>query len=176
MQTSTTDSTLSKLILLFVFDKMEVPISEDTVIDMCAMANDWLPQIECKPILLSLLDAGFIYKVPSNHSDAHYTITPEGRECLAHFFVRIPTSTREQISEFVKTNKFKYRRKQEYLSDYFKNADGTYTVVVKIVEPTSQVLELKLNVPSRHTAKWINKQWDEKAPQVYAALYDILVD
>ncbi len=170
------DTTQSKLILLFVFDKMEVPISEETIIDMCAMSNNWIPQIDCRPILMSLLDAGFIYKVNSTHSDAHYTITPEGRECLAHFFIRIPSSTRETISEFVKNNKFKYRRKQEYLSDYFKNADGTYTVVIKIVEPTCQVLEIKMNVPSRHTAKWINKQWDEKAPQIYASLYDMLVD
>ena len=170
------DTTQSKLILLFVFDKMEVPISEETIIDMCSMSNNWIPQIDCRPILMSLLDAGFIYKVNAAHTDAHYTITPEGRECLAHFFIRIPSSTRENISEFVKNNKFKYRRKQEYLSDYFKNADGTYTVVIKIVEPTCQVLEIKLNVPSRHTAKWINKQWDEKAPQIYASLYDMLVD
>ena len=29
------DALVNKLILLFVFDKMEVPLSENTVLDMC---------------------------------------------------------------------------------------------------------------------------------------------
>ena len=83
---------------------------------------------------------------------------------------------RESISEFIKANRMKYRRRQEYITDYFKNADGSYTVVLKIIEPAQPVLEVKMTVPSRHTAKWINKQWEERAPQVYATLYDMLVD
>ena len=170
------DATLSKLVLLFVFDKMEVPISEDTIVDMCCLTNSWIPQMECRPILLQLLDTAFIYNISSTHNEKLYTITPEGRVCLAHFFIRIPSSMRESISEFIKANRMKYRRRQEYITDYFKNADGSYTVVLKIIEPAQPVLEVKMTVPSRHTAKWINKQWEERAPQVYATLYDMLVD
>jgi hypothetical protein len=170
------DSTQSKLILLFVFDKMEVPVSENTLIDMCCSTNNWINQLECRPLLAQLIDAGFLYKSSGSHSEILYTITPDGRLCLAHFFIRIPSSLREQISEFVKNNRTKYRRKQEYVTDYFKNADNSYTVVLKIVEPSQNVLEIKMVVPSRHSAKWINKQWEEKAAQVYAAMYDMLVD
>jgi len=172
----TKDATTSKLIALFVFDKMEVPISEETFTDMCCVSNDWLEQMESKPTLLQLIDAGFIYTLPASHSETLYSITPEGRICLAHFFIRIPSTLREKISEFIKINRLKYRRKQEYLTDYFKNADGSYTVILKIIEPTQPVLEIKMSVPSRHTAKWINKQWEEKASSVYASLYEELVD
>ncbi len=170
------DATLSKLILLFVFDKMEVPISEDTIADMCCVSNSWVPQMECKPILMQLLETSFIYNISSTHNETLYTITPEGRVCLAHFFIRIPSSLRESISEYIKQNRMKYRRRQDYLTDYFINADGSYTVVLKIVEPAQPVLEVKMTVTSRHTAKWINKQWEERAPQVFATLYDMLVD
>jgi hypothetical protein len=170
------DSTQSKLLILFVFDKMEVPISENTLIDMCCGTNDWIHQFECHPLLAQLLDAGFLYKISGSHSETLYTITPDGRLCLAHFFIRIPSSLRESISEFVKNNRMKYRRKQDYVTDYYKNADNTYTVSLKIIEPSQPVLELKMTVPSRHTAKYINKQWGDKAAGVYAALYDMLVD
>ncbi|MBQ2712539.1 MAG: DUF4364 family protein, partial [Clostridia bacterium] len=43
-------------------------------------------------------------------------------------------------------------------------------------EPAQTVLELKLNVTGRQTAKRIASQWEERAPQVYATLYDLLVD
>ncbi|NLK18064.1 MAG: DUF4364 family protein [Clostridiales bacterium] len=170
------DSTLSKLILLFVFDKMEVPLSETTIIDMCCSTNNWINQFECRPLLSQLIEAGFLYQTNSFQNETLYTITPDGRMCLAHFFIRISSSLREEISEFVKNHRNKYRRKQDYISDYYKNADNSYTVLLKIIEPTQTVLELKMTVPTRQTAKAINKQWEEKAPQVYAALYDILVD
>ena len=170
------DSTQSKLILLFVFDKMEVPLSESTIVDMCCSTNNWINQLECKPLLSQLIDAGFLFNISGAHTETLYTITSEGRLCLAHFFIRIPSSLREQISEFIKNNRTKYRRKQEYTADYRKNADNSYTVALKIIEPQQPVLEIKLNVPSRQSAKWINKQWEEKAAAVYAALYDMLVD
>jgi len=170
------DTTTAKLIALFVFDKMEVPLSEDTVIDMCSVSNSWIPQMECRATIFQLKDAGFIYTINASHNETLYSLTPEGRVCLAHFFIRIPSTLRESISEFVKNNRLKYRKRQEYLTDYFKNADGSYTVLLKIIEPSQPVLEIKMTVPSRHTAKWINKQWEEKASAVYASLYEQLVD
>ena len=57
------DSSLNKLILLFVFDKMEVPLSENTVLDMCCSSNNWLAYMDCQPILNQLLECGWIYNI-----------------------------------------------------------------------------------------------------------------
>ena len=114
------DSSLNKLILLFVFDKMEVPLSENTVLDMCCSSNNWLAYMDCQPILNQLLECHWIYNVSST-GDPLYTITPDGRICLANFFINIPASTREEISLFIKNNRTKYRKKQEFVADYFMN-------------------------------------------------------
>jgi hypothetical protein len=172
------DSTLNKLILLFVFEKMEIPVSEETLVELCSSDNEWIPNyLECKETLLQLLDAGFVYATNTNaQTGPLYTITPDGRVCLAHFFIRIPSSIREDITEFTKENRVRYRKKQEYLSDYKKNPDGSYTVNLKIIEPAQPVLEINLVVPDRHKAKWIFQNWKENAPQVYASLYSQLVE
>lgn len=172
------DSTLNKLILLFVFEKMEIPVSEETLVELCSSDNEWIPNyLECKETLVQLLDAGFVYATNSNSQTGPlYTITPDGRVCLAHFFIRIPSSIREDITEFTKENRVRYRKKQEYLSDYKKNPDGSYTVNLKIIEPAQPVLEINLVVPDRHKAKWIFQNWKENAPQVYASLYSQLVE
>ena len=169
------DSSVNKLILLFVFDKMEVPLSENTILDMCTSANNWLAYMDCHPILNQLLDCGWIYNI-STSGEPLYTITPDGRICLANFFVKIPASTRESISLFIKNNRSRYRRKQECVADYFMNKDGTYTVYLKIIEPVQPILELKLVVPNRQTAKDIYKKWEEKAPLLYRSVYENLVD
>ena len=56
------------------------------------------------------------------------------------------------------------------------NNDGTYTVSLKIVEPIGPQLDLKLVVPSRQVAKNIYKKWPDKAENLYATIYDHLVD
>ena len=169
------DSSLNKLILLFVFDKMEVPLSENTILDMCCSSNNWLAYMDCQPIIKQLLDNNWIYNI-STANEPLYTITTDGRICLANFFVKIPASLRESISVFIKNNKLKYRRRQECVADYYMNKDGTYTVYLKIIEPAQPVMELKLVVPNRQIAKDIYKKWDEKATDVYRSLYESLVD
>ena len=169
------DSAVNKLILLFVFDKMEAPLSEDITLEICCSSNDWINYMDCKPLLSQLLEAGFLYEV-SVSGKPLYTITTDGRTCLAQFFSKIPTSTRERISQFVKQNRLRYRKKQECSSDYFMNRDGTYTVMMKIVEPAQPILELKIVVPNRQTAKNLYEKWEDKSADVYANIYEMLVD
>lgn len=169
------DSSLNKLILLFVFDKMEVPLSENTLLDMCCSSNNWIAYMDCQPILNQLIEHGFIYDI-SGSGEPMYTITTDGRVCLANFFVKIPASVREEISLFIKANRLKYRRRQECVADYYMNKDGTYTVYLKIIEPVQPLLELKFVVPNRQAAKDIYKKWEEKAANVYSIIYDNLVD
>jgi hypothetical protein len=172
----TNNTTISKLVLLYVFDKMEMPLTEATILDMCCFKNNWINYISCKELLIDLIETGFIVPSKSSTADSYYTITNDGRSCLSYFFIKIPASLRDEISKFVKENRINFRRKQEYFADYFKNDDGTYTVLMKIVEPLGTKLELKLNVANRAQARSIYKKWENCAGQVYASLYDILMD
>lgn len=169
------DSSLNKLIILFVFDKMETALSETTILDMCSSSNNWLPYMDCKLTLDQILEDGLICKVESGNSPM-FVITPDGRDALANFYINIPTSTRKEIAAFVKTNSLKYKTRQECLSDYYQNIDGTYTALVKILAPAQPMLELKIVVPDRKTAQYIYKKWEEKAADCYQLIYENLVD
>ena len=79
---------------------------------MCSTSNDWINYMDCMMILSQLLEDGFICTVETN-DDTLYTITPDGRSCLANFYINIPKSTREEISVFVKNNSARYRNRQE---------------------------------------------------------------
>lgn len=169
------DTTVSKLILLYVFDQMEIPVTTETLNEMCCSQNNWLTYMTLTEILPELVDARFIV-LCSNGSNEYYKITQEGRDCLNYFFMKVPSSTRKEISLFIKKNRQTFKRKQEYFKDYFKNKDGTYTVYLKIIDPTSTKLELKLNVSNRAEAITVFKKWNDSASEVYADLYKILID
>ncbi len=173
---TTNNTTISKLVLLYVFDNMEMPLTDASITEMCCSQNTWISYITCKEVLTDLLDTGFIIESTNSSGDKYYTITNDGRSCLSYFFTKIPASLREEIASFIKANRLAFRRRQEYFRDYYKNADGSYTVLLRIVEPLGTKLELKLNAPNRAVAKQIYKRWEEKASDVYAAIYNILID
>ncbi len=172
---NTGETSINKLIILFVFDKMESALSERTIVDMCSSSNNWMGYMDCVNIIHKLIDDNFICIV-NEDEDTLYTITPDGRETLANFYINIPKSVREEISIFVKKNSARYRNRQECRSDYFQNMDGTYTVVLKILSPVQTILEIKFVVPDKKTAKAIYKKWEEKAADVYSVIYENLCD
>ena len=171
------ENSTNKLIILFVFDKMESALSERTIVDMCSTSNEWMGYMDCVNVIHKLIDDNFIYCVSSgDDDDPLYSITTDGRETLANFYINIPKSVREEISRFVKKNSAKYKNRQECRSDYFLNKDGTYTVYLKILAPVQPMLELKFVVPDRKTANKIYKKWEEKAADVYSVIYENLCD
>ena len=172
---NTGETSINKLIILFVFDKMEGTISERTLVDMCSSSNNWMGYMDCVNVIHKLIDDNFIYIV-NEDEDTLYTITPDGRETLANFYINIPKSVREEISQFVKKHSAKYRNRQDCRSDYFQNMDGTFTVVLKILAPVQPMLELKFVVPDKKTAKAIYKTWEEKAADLYSVIYENLCD
>lgn len=169
------NETTGKLILLYVLDKMECDLTEDTIVDMCYYQTKWVSYFTCKIALSELTRSGYVQEVHSIQKDKYYKITTEGRSCLSYFFSEIPTSLKEEIAEFIHKNKLIYKRKQEYFSDLIKNKDGSYTVILKIVEPTSTDLEIRLNASNQQVAKDIQRNWEENASKVYANIYDTLL-
>lgn len=167
------DSKIQKLVILFVFDKMSIPITEANLLDICTADNDWLTYMECKQYLSELVDTNLLYVVPKSEL---LNITQDGVSCLSLFYTRIPSTLRDNISDYVNENRMRYKRRQSYFSDYSKNADGTYTVILKIFAESNTLMELKLVVASPQHAKYIYKSWVDKAASIYALLHDNLVE
>ena len=171
------DSTVGKLIVLSVLEKIEIPLTEKSIIDICYGRNNWINYMDCKVILFSLIEAGFIYKTDGNKEEDRFTITYDGRSCLDHFHERIPAELREQITEYVKENRMHFKRAQEYVGDYFKNTDGSYTVVLKIRSTmiNEPMFELKIKAPTRQSAIEATRKWRDNAHLVYENTYETLI-
>ena len=172
------DTTIQKLKLLFVLEKMEIPLTENNIIDICTSSNNWFSYLDLKEAMFELISVGFIYEDKIQDEEPRYTITFDGRNCLSHFYYRIPKDIREKITAYTQDNRMNLKRSQEYVSEYTKNSDGTYTVMLKIKEPvlTSSLLELKLKVPNRQAAVEASKRWKDKAPSIYEVVFENLLD
>lgn len=171
------DAQIEKLIILYIFDKMEVAMKEEFIVDIISNENNWLDYITCKNSIEDLVKSGLLINTSAKSVTPRYTITSDSREGLAHFYTNIPMSTREEINEYIKTHRLYFRKKQDYFSNYYRNSDGTYTVNVKIEGPTKEpLMDLKIQVQNITKAKWIHKNWSEKASLMYGHIIEDLID
>ena len=170
---------LGKLIVLYVLETIEIPLTEQSIVNICYSKNNWIENyMDCKEIIYSLVDTGFIYKTNGNASEDRFTITYTGRDCLSHFYHRINQQLKEQITEYVKENKIAFKRSQEYVSSIDKNSDGSYTVSLRIRSALidEPMFEIKIKAPSKENAIHASNIWREKAHLIYENVYENLID
>lgn len=168
------EQTNNKLLVLFVLDKLEMPISDEVLLDMCVQ-NNWISYLFCKEAINELCDSGFVNRQLTQSNTCFLVLSQDGALCIGHFFKDIPKSLRDQIVSTVKKNRLNYRKKQEYLTDYFRNADNTYTVVLRIMDVNQMIYETKLVVTDKSVAIEMSENWTERGAEVYKNLYEILV-
>lgn len=175
---ATSDPMICKLILLFTLDKMEFPLTENTILDICYYRNNWLSFIDCTEYLYKLVESNLVYKTEGRDGEVRFNITYDGRNCLSHFYMKIDSSLREQITEYTKANRMHFKRSQEYVSTFFKSEDGSFIVVLKIRSDGYQeepLFEIKIKAPSRQCAIDACKKWQENAHSAYENIYDMFI-
>lgn len=173
------DPMVCKLVLLFTLDKMEFALTENTIIDICYYRNNWVSYMDCKDFLYKLVDSNLVYKTECKDGEERFNITYDGRNCLSHFYSKIPPKILDDITEFTKENKMHFKRAQEYVSTFFKSEDSSYIVVLKIRSDTLQnepLFEIKIKAPSRQSALEACRRWQAQAHNAYESIYELFIE
>lgn len=169
-----------KLTMLFVIDKMEIPLTEDSILDICSIKNEWIKNyMDCKTIIHDLVNCNLLYKISSEADTKElFALSYEGRECLSHLYRRLALEKREAISSYLQANKLTVKSAQEYNSTYRKNPDGSYNVELKIYEPqsTTPMFNLTIKAPTRQSAIEAAHKWKTSAPSIYESIYEKLIN
>jgi len=169
---------VNKLIILYFMDKMDVAMTESSILKVCYYENAWIEYVDCISTLHNLEEGGFLFRV-IHEKISYYSITPKGRDCISEFYTRLPSTMRTGIANFIKENRLSIRRKQEYSTSYQLNPDRSYTVILKIIDPTNPTritMDLRFVVPNKDTAKKVAEKWLNSAPSVYSSVYEQLVE
>ena len=171
------DELVKKLILLFVFEKMEFPLTDASISEIIMANPSWMTYMDFKDALFLLGESKYVYRTTAG-ADTSFHLTQDGRQALGHFFHKIPASVREEITEYARENRQRFKRSQEYTNDYFKNADGTHTVVLRIHDQSigKNLLEIRLRTGTRMGAKKAAERWKDKAALVYEWINNSIVE
>ncbi len=174
----TDDDIKSKLLILFILEKCEMAIKEDILCTMCCTDNNWIPYFCFGHFVEELTTTEFISVLndPLAPGEKLLSITEKGKVCLNFFYSNIFRSLRDDASEYIRENKIKYRRMQEYVCQTEELPGGTFRVHLKALNGTQVMFELSFEVPTKRKADSIAVKWRENAPKVYENYRDLMID
>ncbi|KAB3535381.1 DUF4364 family protein [Alkaliphilus pronyensis] len=163
-----------KLLLLYIFDKFDMPITHSQTTDFI-LKNDLMNYFMLQQFLAELKDAEFITEEAKDNLQ-YFSITEKGKNTLKYFADRIPQSSINRINGILGTAKEELKKSSEIKADYIKKNDTEYLVTLKVIENQQQIFSMELNVSSNKQAKLICDNWRKKAQNTYGKIINLLIN
>lgn len=158
--------TLYKLIILFLLDKVDFPMTNTQISDFILEKN-YTNYFSIQQSVSELIEAEFVTVESIGHS-SHYRITDSGRETLSFFDNMIPTAIQEDSLAYLRKNQYSLRNEVSTLSEYYEAKKGEYNVRLRVQEKGDSIIDLSLLVPTEEDATKICNNWKNRSQNIYA--------
>ncbi|MDL2248907.1 DUF4364 family protein, partial [Tyzzerella sp. OttesenSCG-928-J15] len=165
----------NKLILLYLIEKMDIPISTSQI-SQFVLGESMIGYFDLQQCLSEMVDDNYVEATQENNN-TRYSITDTGLTTLDYFEKRIPVYIRNKINKHVLENRKYIKRDYETTANYFKDIHtGDYTVKCGIYEDDAMLMEINLTVVSREHARGICENWRNNVTQLYGNILGNLVN
>ena len=174
MMLSTDNKTLaeSKLIILYILDKINKPIENEALLKLVLSITD-MNYFYFQQFLLDLLNTNYINCTTENN-ESIYSITNSGKEVLELTKNIIPGLIKFKIDNGFKENLEQIKNEFSVTAEFEPQDENEYTVKCKIIEDTKILFELQTFAGSSEQAKNMVDNWKNNANVIYPKILEIL--
>lgn len=163
----------NKLLLLYLIDKMELPLSRSQITEYVRQA-EYMDYYTLQQTLADMVEGGYLENTQDNNT-TRYTITDEGQTTLEYFEKHIPAPVRTKINNYVRDNRRNIKRDYENTATYFPNVENDeFMVKCGVYEDERVLMELFISVDTRDQAKLIQTNWKANAKVLYGRIIEAL--
>ncbi len=170
-----TDNVLSKLILLYLIDKMDIPLS-NSQISQFALEENLMSYFVLQQTLAELVQDGYLDKAQSNNT-TRYTVIAEGSTALEYFENNIPQEIRTKINKYVFANRQTVKKEFETAANYFYDQlNNEFNVKCGIYENDKSLMEINVSVATKSQARLICSNWKNGVSKMYGNILKQLIE
>ena len=159
--------TLYKLIILYMLDQVDFPLS-NLQISNFILEHEYTTYFTLQQALGDLQETNLIEE--DSEQKTYYHLTEQGRQTLGYFQSKISAPIREDIHTYLKDHHMELRLDASIHANYYRINDNDYAAHCVVKERDSILIDLTLHFPLPEQAAHICKQWEEKSQSVYAHL------
>ena len=172
--TSTEPATLYKLIILFMLDKSEIPLSNTNISDFI-LAMDYTNYFTLQQTLSDLENSKLIISENPTSKDTLYRITDNGKVTLEYFSDRISDAIKNDVLDYYKNHDISLKKDTVVDAEYYNIRGNQYAGRCQIKTNNVIVVELDFNAVGLEQAEVICENFKSKSDDVFAYLMDMLV-
>lgn len=159
----------NKLLLLYIFNKLNIPVSNTRITEI-VLENNLLNYFSLQQYLGDLVSSGFL-NANREEKKQLYSISYKGKSVLEYFESRINRSKKKIIDTYLSKLSELPGKQYDMAADYYP-ADEDYMVICKLLKDNKPVMELKIAISSMDKAKHICEKWKKGAPDIYKNIMD----
>ncbi len=166
------DLTVNKLIVLYLLSEVKMPLTLSQITQII-LERGYTDYFSMQQYLNQLLEAELIVKSTDNNVSL-FEIADKGKQTLDFFESRIPTSIRQELDTFIKTNWRKLRSELDVFAEYIPFKEYEYIVHCKVTENESTLIDFHLNVASKKQAIELCENWKNNSDRLYSEIVQLL--
>ena len=124
-------------------------------------------------LLSDLCDIKFTV-LKSNNGNEFYTVSEAGKAALEMFGDILPEYFINEVKNNFSHIKKHIKKQRELFGHYYKRKDDEYIVSLQVMENSTTIFNLSINVPSEDIAKNIIKKWEIKPENIFSHIMNAL--
>lgn len=165
--------TLYKLILLYMLDRVDFPLSNSTITGF--IMESGYTDFATTQQVIGILQDDHLIQATSNRKNTSYSLTPEGKSMLEYFGNKVSDEIKKEINDFLARNKYEIKQATNISAEYYPTANGEFAAHFNIREKNSSLIDLTLNVPDEEMAGMMCDRWNERSQDIYEYIIKHLI-
>lgn len=165
--------TLTKLIVLYMLNQVDFALTKAQIFDFI-LEKEYSNYFTLQQATYELTESKFVEST-STHSSTLMKITPEGRDALKFFNNRMSEGIKEDINLYFSQNRMQIHNELSVMTNYYKTSEGEYIADLTAREKASDLINIKINMPTEDSAEAICNHWKEKSQDIYSFILETLL-
>lgn len=166
--------TLTKLIILYMLNQVDFSLKKSQLLDFILGEDFNTNFFTLNKAFDELLDSKFV-ETYSTHSTTFVSITKTGKDTLEFFQNRISEGIKNDIAKYFESNKMEILNEVSVMSNFYRTSSGEYIADLTARDHSSELINLKIYMPTEDSAESICNSWKEKSQEIYAYILEKLL-
>lgn len=172
MVENTTELAENKLLLLYVLEVLNRPISNTQLTEL-VLENNLINYFTLQQYISELDSSEFISYKDMNEKKL-LMITKKGENVLSFFKDRISPSKIAIVNSYLDDKLDLIKKELTVQSDYTLEKNDSFLVDLKALEDNSTLMELKISVPTKKQATSLCSRWQSNPSDIYTNIINLL--
>lgn len=165
--------TLTKLIVLYMLSQVDFALTKAQIFDFI-LEKEYANYFTLQQATYELTESKFVDS-ESTHSSTLLKITPEGKDTLKFFKNRLSEGIIEDINLYFSENRMQIHNELSVMTNYYKTSEGDYVADLTAREKSSDLINIRINMPTEDSAEAVCEHWKENSQSIYAFILENLL-